>query len=72
MPADHFIRDWKKAALWTIRAFDARLFADTGNPLIGAGGRITGFPGFPALETAGINIFPPPEKGSKQLDLGSG
>ena len=72
MPADHFIRDWKKAALKTIRAFDARLLTDTGNPFIGAGGRITGLPGFPALETAGINVFPAPEKRSKQRDLGGG
>ena len=72
MPADHFVSDMKKAAIGTFRAFDARLFTDSANLFVGAGGGITGFPRFPALETAGIDIFSAPEKRSKQLYLGSG
>ena len=71
MPADHFVSDLKKAAIGTIRAFDSRLFADAANPFIGAGRRIAGFPGPPALESPGINILSAPEKRSKQLYLGS-
>ena len=70
MPADHFVGDLKEAAIRAVRAFDLRLFADATNPFIGAGRRVAGLPGFPTLETAGINILPSPEQRSKQLDLG--
>jgi len=70
MPADHFIRDLKEAAIGTIRAFDSQLFADAANPFIRASGSVAGFAGLPTLETAGINILPAPEKRSKQLYLG--
>jgi hypothetical protein len=72
VPTNHFISNLKKAAVWTIGAFDSRLFTDPTNPFIGACRRITGFPGLLALETAGINILPAPEKRSKQFYLGSG
>jgi hypothetical protein len=62
MPADYLVSDRQKATIKTIRAFDSRLFADAANPLIRAGRRITGPPGIPALEAAGINILPAPEK----------
>jgi hypothetical protein len=71
MPADHFVGDLKEAAIGAIRAFDSRFFTDATNPFIGAGGRVAGFPGLSALETAGINILPAPEQRSKQLYLGS-
>jgi len=72
MPADHFVRDGKEAAVRTICTFDSRFFTDTTNPFIATRRRITGSPGLPALETAGINIFPSSEKRLKQLYLGSG
>ncbi len=58
MPANHLIGDRKKAAIGTIGAFDSRFLTDTWNPFIAASRRVTGFPGFAALEPSGINIFP--------------
>src|SRR5258708_40281675 len=72
MPADHLVSYLQKAAIGTIRAFDSWLFTDAANPFIGAGRRITGFPGFSALETPGIYILSAPKKRSKQLYLGGG
>src|SRR5690606_18840220 len=37
MVVDHRIGQWDQQAIAAIAAFDARLFADTGAPLIGAG-----------------------------------
>jgi hypothetical protein len=62
MPADDFVGDLKKPAIWTIGAFDARLFTNAANPFIGAGRRVAGLPGLPALETAGIDILSASEK----------
>src|SRR5260370_28893901 len=72
MPADHLVRYLQKAAIGTIRAFDSWLFTHAANPFIGAGGRITGFPGFSALETSGVYILPAPKKRSKQLYICGG
>src|SRR5260370_38156538 len=72
MPADHLVRYLQKAAIGTIRAFDSWLFTHAANPFIGAGWRITGFPGFSAMETSGIYILSASKKRSKQLYLGGG
>ena len=72
MPADHFISDWEKPAIGTVSAFDLRLFTNATNPFVGASRSVTGFPGFPALKTAGIDILPAPEKRTEQRNLGSG
>src|SRR5260370_2556205 len=72
MPADHLVRYLQKAAIGTIRACDSWLFTHAANTFIGAGWRITGFPGFSALETPGIYILSAPKKRSKQLYLGGG
>jgi hypothetical protein len=70
MPADHLVSDREKAAIGAIRAFDARLFADTRDPLICTGWRVASLSRLSAFETSGIDIIPAPEKRSKQFDLG--
>src|SRR5260370_41099838 len=72
MPADHLVRYLQPAAIGKCRASDSWLYTHAANPFIGAGRRITGFPGFSALETSGIYILSAPKKRSKQLYLGGG
>ncbi len=40
MLVDHRVRQRDQKAIATVRALDARLFADTGTPLVGAGRRV--------------------------------
>lgn len=66
LASNDFICDLKEAAIWTIAAFDSRLFTDATNPFVRAGQRISGLSSLPALEAARINIFSPSEKRAKQ------
>jgi len=72
MPTNYFISDWKKTLVLAVRALDMRLLADASNPLIAAGGCVTRFSGFPALEPPRINIVSSTKKRAKQFDLGVG
>src|SRR5712671_2580359 len=67
---NHIIGHWKTTAVLTLRAFDSRLFADTTNPFIAAGGRVTRPPGFPAFEPPRINVLSPTEQRAEESDLG--
>src|SRR5262245_32633439 len=53
-----------------IRAFDSRFLANTSNPLVAAGGCVTRFPGFSALEPPRVNIVSSAEARTEQPDLG--
>src|SRR5262249_49985295 len=53
-----------------VRALDARLLADASNPFIAAGGGVTRFPGFSALEPSRINIVSSAKEPTKQPGLG--
>ena len=53
-----------------IRALDSWLLANASNPLIAAGGCVTRFPGFSALEPPRINIVSSAEERTEQPDLG--
>ena len=70
MPTNHFISHRKKPSMLAVRALDSWLLADTSNPLIAAGGRVTRFSGFPALEPPRINIVSSTEERTKEPDLG--
>src|SRR5438046_10667049 len=70
MPTNYFISDWKKTLMLAVRALDTRLLADASNPLIAAGGCVTRFPGFSALESPRINIVSSAEERTEQPDLG--
>jgi hypothetical protein len=69
MPTDDLFSELKEAAVRAIGAFDPRLLTDATDPFIGTRRRITGFSGFPAFETARINILPATKKRAKQADL---
>src|SRR5215471_14142199 len=69
MPTNYFISDWKKTLMLAVRALDTRLLADASNPLVAAGGCVTRFPGFSALEPSRINIVSPAKKRTKEPDL---
>src|SRR5437867_11892661 len=70
MPTNYFISDWKKTLMLAVRALDTRLLADASNPLIAAGGCVTRFPGFSALESPRINIVSSGGERTEQPDLG--
>ena len=72
MPANDFIRDAKKALIWTIRAFDPWLLAHAANPFVPAGGLVTGAAGLPALETPGIHVVSSAKERAEQCNLGGG
>jgi hypothetical protein len=57
MAANHVVCDRNELSMWTFRALDSRLFADTANPLVGANRRIAGLPRLFALESPGIYIL---------------
>src|SRR6266487_4125098 len=69
VPSDHFIGDRQEAAVWALRAFDARLFADAAYPLVGACGCVAGLPCFPTLESAWIHVLAPAEERAEQCDF---
>ena len=71
MPSDDLICDPEEPAIGTIRTFDSRLFANTTNPFIGAGGRVPAFTGLQTFEASGVNILSAPEKRPKERDLGT-
>ena len=70
VPTNHFVSHRKESTVGTVGAFDARLLADASHPLVGAGGRVTGLAGFPALESPRINIVATAEQRTEQRDLG--
>jgi hypothetical protein len=70
VPADYVIGQWEKTAVWAVAALDARLFADSSDPLVGAGRRVSGLASFPALEAARVDVFTASKKRTKQGDLG--
>src|SRR5262245_4190685 len=70
MPTNYFISNWKKTLVLAVRALDTRLLADASNPLIAAGGCVTRFPGFSALEPSRINIVSSAKERTKEPDLG--
>src|SRR5204863_5311550 len=69
VPSDHFIGDRQEAAVWALRAFDARLFADAAYPLVGACGCVAGLPCFPTLESAWIHVLAAAKERAEQCDL---
>lgn len=72
MPADHRVCDLKQAAVGTIGALDFWFLANTPDPFIRACRLVTGLPGLPALETAGINVRPPAKQRPEQFNFGIG
>ena len=69
VPPDHFIGDRQEATVGTLRALDARLFADASHPLVGAGGGVAGLSCFPTLESAWIHVLAPAKERAEQCDL---
>jgi hypothetical protein len=65
MPTNHFIGHRQKSLMMAVSTFDSWFLADTPNPLIAAGWRITRLSGFPALEPSRINAFSPAEERTK-------
>jgi len=70
VPVDHFVGDWKKAAVGTIGALDSWLLANVPDPFICASWLVTSLPGLSALETAGINVRPSVKQRPEQFNLG--
>jgi hypothetical protein len=56
VPANDVICDRKEPTVGTFRAFDARLFADASDPLVGTGWRVTSPARFAALESPRVDI----------------
>jgi hypothetical protein len=69
MPANAFVRYGKETLVRTIRALNPWLFADAAHPFVSADGRIPALTGLSVLESARVNVFSPPEEGSKQRDF---
>jgi len=69
VPSNHVIRDWQETAVRTLGAFDARLLADAGHPLVRARRRVTRLAGLPAFEPTRVDIVAAAEEGSEQRDL---
>jgi len=59
----------EEATVGAVEAFDARLLADSFNPLIGAGRLVAGASGPCALETKRVNITASTEEGAKEGDF---
>ena len=62
----------QEPAIGALDALDGTLVAQSPRPFVGAGWLVSGFPGLPALEPAGIDVIPSPEKGAEQGNLGFG
>ena len=69
MPADYVVGNGQKPLMRTISAFDARLFANPSDPLVGAHRRIAGFAGLAALKAARIDIVTSTKKRPEECDL---
>src|SRR2546422_7097746 len=67
MPTNYFISDWKKTLVVAVRALDTRLLTDASNPLIAAGGCVTRFFRFLALQPPRINIVSSTQKRAKKF-----
>jgi hypothetical protein len=69
MTLNDFICHWNKISGFAIMTFDLWLPANALYPFFATAGLITAFSGFGALKSLGENIFPTPEKRSKNTDL---
>jgi hypothetical protein len=70
VPSDYFVSQWQELLILALRALDSRLLADTSNPFITTGGRVSRFAGFPTFESPRINFFPSTEERTEEPDLG--
>ena len=70
VPSDYFVRQWQELLILALRTLDSRLLADTSNPFIATGGRVTRFAGFSTFESPWINFVPPTEEGPEEPDFG--
>ena len=69
VPPNDFIRDWQEPMVRTLRALDARLFADALYPFIGAGRCVAGFARFPALVPPRVDILTSAKERTEECDL---
>ena len=69
MLVDHIIRHGQELSMLTTCAFDARLFANAGHPLVRADRRVTRLPGRTTLEAARIDILSPSKERAKECNL---
>ena len=77
MPANNIVSDGKKSLVGSSRTFDSRFFADSGDPLMGTGGRVAGKSRGPqrrrsalsAFEAARMDVFATVKQGAEEADF---